>query len=88
MPVEFIGMIGTREASELHDPTVSLTGGSIDLAYVRKFAKVHEDGGFYRVLVGYSSTGPDGFNVVSNVVSYVAAATFTHNQRNPFWRLV
>ncbi|MDZ8227606.1 LLM class flavin-dependent oxidoreductase [Nostoc sp. ChiVER01] len=71
MSVEFIGMIGTREASELHGPSVSLTGGSIDLAYVRKFAKVHEDGGFDRVLVGYSSTGPDGFNVVS----YVAAAT-------------
>ncbi|MBD2435550.1 LLM class flavin-dependent oxidoreductase [Nostoc sp. FACHB-87] len=71
MPVEFIGMIGTRNASELHSPTVSITGGSIDLNYVRNFAKVHEDGGFDRVLVGYSSTGPDGFNVVS----YVAAAT-------------
>ncbi|BBD57690.1 luciferase family protein [Nostoc sp. HK-01] len=71
MSVEFIGMIGTRDASELHSPTVSITGGSIDLGYVRNFAKVHEDGGFDRVLVGYSSTGPDGFNVVS----YVAAAT-------------
>ncbi|MHC5822126.1 MAG: LLM class flavin-dependent oxidoreductase [Nostoc sp.] len=71
MSVEFIGMIGTREASELHSPPVIDTVGSIDLAYVRKFAKVHEDGGFDRVLVGYSSTGPDGFNVVS----YVAAAT-------------
>jgi len=65
MSVEFVGMIGTREASELYGPTVSLTGGSIDLPYVRKFVKVHEDGGFDRVLVGYSSSGPDGFSVVS-----------------------
>jgi len=71
MPVEFIGMIGTREGSELQGPTVSLTGGSVDPAYVRKFAQIHEDGGFDRVLVGYSSTGPDGFNVVS----YAAAVT-------------
>ncbi|MBP5975056.1 LLM class flavin-dependent oxidoreductase [Brasilonema sp. CT11] len=71
MSVEFIGMIGTREASELNGASVSLTGGTVDPAYVRKFAKIHEDGGFDRVLVGYSSTGPDGFNVVS----YAAAVT-------------
>ena len=70
MPVEFLGMIATREAAELHEPTVSLTGGSIDLAYVRKFAKLHEDGGFDRALVGYSSTKTHCFNVVS----YVPAA--------------
>lgn len=71
MSVEFIGMIGTRPASELHGPTVSLTGGTVNLDYVRKFAQVHEEVGFDRVLVGYSSTGPDGFSVVS----YAAAVT-------------
>ena len=35
MSVEFVGMIGTREASELYGPTVSLTGGSIDLPYAQ-----------------------------------------------------
>ncbi|MEH2397268.1 LLM class flavin-dependent oxidoreductase [Nostoc sp.] len=71
MPIEFIGMIGTRQISELDGPTVSITGGSIDAAYVRKFAKAHEDGGFDRVLVGYGSTGPDGLTVAS----FAAAAT-------------
>ena len=58
MPIEFIGMIGTRQISELDGPRVAITGGSIDAAYVRKFAQAHEDGGFDRVLVGYGSTAP------------------------------
>ncbi|BAZ50622.1 luciferase family protein [Nostoc sp. NIES-4103] len=71
MSIEFIGMIGTRQVSELDGPTVSITGGSIDPAYVRKFAQAHEDGGFDRVLVGYGSTGPDGLTVAA----FAAAAT-------------
>ncbi|MFQ4143604.1 LLM class flavin-dependent oxidoreductase [Chlorogloeopsis sp. ULAP02] len=84
MPVEFIGMIGTRKASELHGPTVSLTGGSVDPEYVRKFAKVHEDGGFDRVLVGYSSTGPDGFSVVSYAASVTERLKFLLAHRPGF----
>ncbi|MFN6570301.1 LLM class flavin-dependent oxidoreductase [Dendronalium sp. ChiSLP03b] len=84
MPLEFIGMIGTREASELHGTAVSLTGGSIDTAYVRKFAKVHEDGGFDRVLVGYSSTGPDGFNVVNYAANVTEKLKFLLAHRPGF----
>lgn len=36
MPAEFIGMIGTREASELHGPTVSLTGGTGEFYQVKQ----------------------------------------------------
>ncbi|AFY34851.1 LLM class flavin-dependent oxidoreductase [Calothrix sp. PCC 7507] len=71
MPIELIGMIGTRKLSELDGPTVSITGGSIDPAYVRQFAQAHENAGFDRVLVGYGSTGPDGLTVAS----FAAAAT-------------
>jgi alkanesulfonate monooxygenase len=71
MTVEFIGMIGTHPGSETSGPTVSITGGAVDPAFVRRFAQVHEDGGFDRVLVGYSSSGPDGFGVAS----FAAAAT-------------
>jgi alkanesulfonate monooxygenase len=71
MSVEFVGMIGTRPASELDGPTVSLTGGSVDPAYVREFARAHEAGGFDRVLIGYRSSGPDGFAVAA----YAAAHT-------------
>ena len=71
MPVEFIGMIGTRPASEMDGPPVSIIGGYVDPAFVREFARAHEAGGFDRVLIGYSSTGPDGFSVAA----YTAAVT-------------
>ena len=60
MTVEFIGMIGTRSASELDGPASSLVGGHIEPAFVRDFARTHEDAGFDRVLIGYGSSGPDG----------------------------
>lgn len=71
MPVEFIGMIGTRPASEMDGPSVSIIGGSVDPAFVRDFARAHEDGGFDRVLIGYGSSGPEGFTVAA----FAAAAT-------------
>src|SRR6202034_3658456 len=39
--------------------------------YVRRFARAHEDAGFDRVLIGYSSAQPDG----TQVASYAAAHT-------------
>lgn len=69
MPIEFIGMIGTRRTSELTQGSGSLIGGSVDPDYVREFAQAHEAGGFDRVLIGYGSTGPDGFSVASYVAS-------------------
>lgn len=67
MDVEFIGMIATREYSEIHPPQ----GPAIDLDYVRRFAQAHESVGFDRILIGYFSNGPDGFIVAS----YAASAT-------------
>src|ERR1700678_2995760 len=67
MDVEFIGMIATREYSEIHSPR----GPAIDLDYVRRFAQAHECSGFDRILIGYFSNGPDGFIVAA----YAAAAT-------------
>ena len=67
MPVEFIGMIGTKNESEIR-----LTAGPvIDPDYVKRFARAHEDAGFDRVLIGYSSTRPDG----TQVAAYAAAHT-------------
>src|SRR5215216_5530977 len=71
MPVEFIGMIGTRPASEIDGSSVSIVGGSVDQAYVKQFARAHEDGGFDSVLVGYSYGGQDGLAVAG----YAAAMT-------------
>ncbi len=67
MSVEFIGMIATRKASEIHAPE----GPVIDRDYVRDFAQAHDKAGFDRILVAYHSTGPDPFLVVS----YAAAVT-------------
>lgn len=72
MPVEFIGMIGTRDESE----TRLSTGPVIDRAYVRRFTRAHEDGGFDRVLIGYGSARPDG----AHVAAYAAA----HSERISF----
>jgi alkanesulfonate monooxygenase len=67
MPVEFIGMIGTKDQSE-----VRLSAGPvIDPAYVRRFARAHEDAGFDRVLIGYAASQPDG----TQVAAYAAAQT-------------
>ena len=67
MSVQFIGMIATRKASEIHAPE----GPVIDRDYVRDFAQAHDRAGFDRILVAYHSTGPDPFLVVS----YAAAVT-------------
>jgi alkanesulfonate monooxygenase SsuD/methylene tetrahydromethanopterin reductase-like flavin-dependent oxidoreductase (luciferase family) len=67
MPVEFIGMIGTKDESEIR----LSAGPVIDPDYVRRFARAHEDAGFDRVLIGYSSTRPDG----TQVAAYAAGQT-------------
>jgi len=68
MPVEFIGLIAHRPGSELR----MLEGGaSVDRAYVREFARAHEESGFDRVLIGTSSLLPEG----SQVAAYAAAHT-------------
>ncbi|WP_131744687.1 LLM class flavin-dependent oxidoreductase [Frankia sp. Cppng1_Ct_nod] len=67
MPVEFIGLISTREGSETHQPS----GPVIDRDYVRRSARVHEDAGFDKVLIGYSAGSPDNIQVAA----YAAAHT-------------
>src|ERR1700728_3971114 len=67
MPVEFIGMISTRDQSEIRQTA----GPVIDREYVRRFSRAHEDAGFDRVLIGYSSSQPDGMQVAA----YAAAHT-------------
>src|ERR1700720_2422986 len=69
MGVEFIGMIGTRSGSETSGPSVSILGGHVDPAYVRDFARAHEQSGFDKVLIGYSSTGPDALSVAGYCAS-------------------
>ena len=66
-PIEFIGMIQSRKASEIHAPE----GPAIDRDYVRAFAQAHESAGFDRILVPHHSTGPDA----TLTVAYAASVT-------------
>jgi alkanesulfonate monooxygenase len=67
MPVEFIGMIGTRDQSEVR----LAQGPVIDPTYVRRFSRAHEDAGFDRVLIGYGSAWAEG----TQVAAYAASQT-------------
>ena len=64
MPVEFIGMIATQEASEI----LPLQGPPIDPDFTARFARAHEDSGFDRILIGYGSRWPDGWQVANHAV--------------------
>jgi alkanesulfonate monooxygenase len=70
MPVEFIGMIFHRPGSDLQ-AFASATDPLIDRRHTRRFAQVHEDSDFDRVLIGTASLAPEG----SQVAAYAAAHT-------------
>jgi alkanesulfonate monooxygenase len=65
--LEILGLISTQYASEIHAPA----GPAIDKTYAAALALAHEAGGFDRVLIGYNSAAPDGFQVAA----YAAAKT-------------
>ncbi|WP_375432337.1 LLM class flavin-dependent oxidoreductase [uncultured Friedmanniella sp.] len=67
--VEFISAVNVRESSELHPRP----GSGVDLAYLRRYARALEDGGFDYTLVAYGSQSFDPFTV--------AAALSQHTER-------
>jgi alkanesulfonate monooxygenase len=74
MPVEIIGMVGTRDASEIKGPLVDgpvvdwMDGPVIDPDYLVDIARAHDEGGFDRVLVGYGAVAPEGWAVAATVL--------------------
>ena len=65
MPVEMIGWIAPRVSSELIPPS----GPPFDAGVIAETARIHEQAGFDRVLVGYFSAAPDGFLVGAHAAS-------------------
>jgi len=65
MPVEFLGIATTSDASE----TTARTTGSFDKDYLLRIVRAHEDNGWTRVLFAYGSSGPEP----SVLASYVAS---------------
>jgi alkanesulfonate monooxygenase len=61
MPVQFIGAIGAQNAAEGR-PAQSPV---VDKSFVRAFTQAHENAGFDRVLIGYFSSAPDGFQIAA-----------------------
>jgi len=75
MPVEIIGMVGTRDASEIKGPLVDgpvvdwMDGPVIDPEYLVAISRAHDEGDFDRVLVGYGAVAPEGWAVASSVLN-------------------
>ena len=57
MPVEMIGWIAPRVSSEIIPPS----GPPFNPEVIAETARIHEQAGFDRVLIGYFSYAPDGF---------------------------
>src|ERR1700678_4516771 len=76
MPIEVIGMVGTRDASEIKGPLVDgpvvdwMDGPVIDSQYLVDMSKAHDDAGFDRVLIGYGAVGPEGWAVAATVLHH------------------
>ena len=74
MSVEIIGMVGTRDASEIKGPLVDgpvvdwTDGPVVDPGYLIDISRAHETSGFDRVLIGYGAVGPDGWAVAASVL--------------------
>ncbi|MGO8872962.1 MAG: LLM class flavin-dependent oxidoreductase [Acidimicrobiales bacterium] len=74
MGIEIVGMVGTRDASEIQGPLVDgpvvdwLDGPVVDPDYLLRIARAHEQSGFDRVLIGYGAVGPEGWAIAGSVL--------------------
>jgi alkanesulfonate monooxygenase len=80
MPVEMIGWIAPRVASELIRPS----GPPFDANVIAETARIHEQAGFDRVLIGYFSDAPDGFLVGAHAASVTERLSFLLAHRPGF----
>ncbi|QHC66411.1 LLM class flavin-dependent oxidoreductase [Rathayibacter sp. VKM Ac-2759] len=66
MAVEFISAINVNSSNEVN----GLARSAIDVAHLRRYSRILEDGGFDYTLVPYGSAGHDPFTVASAVTQY------------------
>jgi alkanesulfonate monooxygenase len=78
--LHILGMISTQYASETHRPR----GPVLDKTYVGVFARAHEYAGFDRVLIGYFSNAPDGFQVAAYAAQQTSKLKFLLAHRPGF----
>jgi alkanesulfonate monooxygenase len=80
MPVEMIGWIAPRVSSELIPPS----GPAFAAEVIGETARIHEEAGFDRVLIGYFSEAPDGFLVGAHAASVTKRLNFLLAHRPGF----
>ena len=85
MSLEIIGMIGAAPEKNVSSKSqVSVIGSGIDGDHVINFAKAHDDSGFDKVLVGYSSNSADGFIVAMHAAAHTKKVGFLIAHRPGF----
>ncbi len=80
MSIEFIGYIGTQLQSEI----IPASGPVLDPAHVERAARIHEDGGFDRVLIAFGSTSPESILVAAQAASVTKRLGFLIAHRPGF----
>ena len=78
--LEFIGMVQPRRQSEIHPAS----GPGIDPAYLRDSARAHDQAGFDRILIGWHSDGPDGFQIATHAAAHTKRVGFLVAHRPGF----
>ncbi|MBX3498358.1 MAG: LLM class flavin-dependent oxidoreductase [Alphaproteobacteria bacterium] len=82
MPVRVIGMIGVTPpggSASLH-----VIKGGISPAYLRDFARAHDDAGFDLALVGYTASSAEGFLVAQHAAAFTKRLGFLIAHRPGF----
>jgi alkanesulfonate monooxygenase len=70
-----IGMVGTRDASEIKGPLTDgpvvdwMDGPVIDPGYLADISRAHDEADFDRVLVGYGAVAPEAWMVAASVLA-------------------
>ena len=82
MPMNILGMIGV--APPTGRATVHVIGGGIDRDYVRRFSQAHETAGFDAVLVGYTSSSAEGFQIAQYAAAHTERLRFLIAHRPGF----
>ncbi|MFV0296556.1 MAG: LLM class flavin-dependent oxidoreductase, partial [Hyphomicrobiaceae bacterium] len=80
MPVEMIGWVTPRISSEI----VPASGPPFDPGVVERSARLHEEAGFDRVLIGYFSHAPDGFLIAAHAAAKTERLQFLLAHRPGF----
>jgi alkanesulfonate monooxygenase len=80
MPIEFIGLISTKESSE----TRFSAGPPINREYTRRITRAHEDSDFDKVLIGSGSFFPEATQVAAYAAQHSERLGFLVSHRPGF----